>query len=328
MQDALTKSLGLSDQQAVQLRQTYEARCSLFFAQPLPIKQFFIVQSQFLARAFLKDESGVHFQLPDQVIETGSGKPLPVPEKQRHQKVGSKFTLFKREAFHAVLGQHLARLEESPEQGVSVAASLTRLTTVLYMVQGMLPEVRAENSRPPLAETGNRPGPNQDGSGSDGNDPQVEENLLRRSAAILAVAAQFAPYILADEQYRLQCSDVLCTLVRQGQDSAVRQTEAIIDRLKERAVTHQLDRGLSLSLPYFDDRKMELRLYDFEVIPAGRIPFDPRCVLMAARAERAQVAKTEQFSPVTRRHLLSELALLEVAFEGEVFQAAPASNFG
>jgi hypothetical protein len=329
MQDTLTAFPGLSNQQAVQLRQTYENRCSLFFAQPLPVKQFFIVQSQILDGTFLKDEPFVHFQLPERVIcEAGASTPLPVPENQRNQKAGGRVNRLKREPFQAVLSEHLAKLEKSPDRAVSAAACLTRFTLVLYMVQGMLPAKRNQATGFPLVTKKEQP-LFQDGEIEKGrNNQPTLENSLQRSATILASAANFAPYILADEGYQLQCISILGELVKQGQGIAIRQTHEIIARLKAKAAAHELDRGLSLSLPYFDDGKMDLSLYDFEVIPTGRIPFDPRCVIMATRAERTKVANAIRFSRLTCTHLLSELSMLEAAFEEYGYPAALVFNEG
>ena len=315
MQDSLTTIFGLNNQQAVRLRQTYEARCGLFFAQPLPIQQFFISQSRPLAEALLKGTLQVHFQLPDRVVcEAGASTPLPVPENLRRQKARIRVNRFRRNGFQAALCEHLTSLEGSPNQAVSVAASLTRFTTVMVMVQGMLPAYRDEASGFPLVATGDRSIFKEGETEKESDPQQVQGNSTQRSVFILAVAVKFAPYIVADQGYRLQCISTLSDLVKQGQASAVGQMREIIARLKVKAAAHELDRGLSLSLPFFDDRKMEMSLYDFEVIQVGRIPFDPRCVVMATRAERSKVANAVYLSNTTRKHLLAELSMLEEAF--------------
>ena len=76
-----------------------------------------------------------------------------------------------------------------------------------------------------------------------------------------------------------------------------------------------LNRGLSLSLPYFDDQVLEMRTHEFEVIPAGRIMFVPAFVVRAVREEQAKVAQDTRRSPSTRKYLLLELNMLEEAFE-------------
>jgi hypothetical protein len=60
---------------------------------------------------------------------------------------------------------------------------------------------------------------------------------------------------------------------------------------------------------------LEMRLLDFEVIPAGRTLFVPAFVVLAARREQARVAQDMRLNESTRMHLLSELKTLERAFE-------------
>jgi hypothetical protein len=69
-----------------------------------------------------------------------------------------------------------------------------------------------------------------------------------------------------------------------------------------------------VSLPYFDDQDLRLRMHSFEIIPAGRILFVPEFVVRAALSEQAKVAQDTRLSLSTRQHLLSELSLLEAAF--------------
>jgi len=85
--------------------------------------------------------------------------------------------------------------------------------------------------------------------------------------------------------------------------------------IRQRAGAHDLNRGLSLSLPYFDDQALEIRTHDFEVIPAGRIMFVPAFVVRAVSEEQAKVAQDTRLSPSTRKYLLQELKVLETAFE-------------
>ncbi|MBI5565128.1 MAG: hypothetical protein HY870_09540 [Chloroflexi bacterium] len=76
-----------------------------------------------------------------------------------------------------------------------------------------------------------------------------------------------------------------------------------------------MNRGLSLSLPYFDDQTLKMELNNFEVIPAGRIMFVPAFVVRAAREEQAKVSEDTRLSASTRKYLLAELKMLEDAFE-------------
>ncbi len=100
----------------------------------------------------------------------------------------------------------------------------------------------------------------------------------------------------------------------QGQAEAFRQAAEIIQGIKRRAAAQELNRGLSLSLPFFDDQKQEIRAWDFTIIPAGRIMFVPAFVVLASRKEQAKVAQDPQLTLTTRKYLLQELKMLECAF--------------
>jgi hypothetical protein len=126
-----------------------------------------------------------------------------------------------------------------------------------------------------------------------------------------------APYISADEEYAKKRYGMLGQLVNQGRALAVYQSKAIIARIKERAASGNLNRGLSLSLPYFDDQELRVDISKFEVIPAGRIMFVPAFVVRAVRQEEVKVSQDTRFNPSTRKHLLHLLDLLEQAFESE-----------
>jgi hypothetical protein len=132
--------------------------------------------------------------------------------------------------------------------------------------------------------------------------------------AVLQVAVSLAPYFVADTEYQRKRYGMLGQLVNQGRGLARYYTTQIILKIQQRAWAQDLNRGLSLSLPYFDDRDLELRLRDFKVIPAGRILFAPALVVCAAREEQARVSRDTRLNGSTRRHLLSQLRSLERAF--------------
>jgi hypothetical protein len=76
-----------------------------------------------------------------------------------------------------------------------------------------------------------------------------------------------------------------------------------------------LNRGLSINLPYFDDQTLEMRTYDFQVTPAGRVMFVPAFVVRACLNEQVKVAQDTRLNPSTRKHLLDEFQMLLIAFE-------------
>jgi hypothetical protein len=140
---------------------------------------------------------------------------------------------------------------------------------------------------------------------------------MQRYLMVLHAAVGLASYMVADEEYQQKRYGMLGQLINQGRALARYQTEEIIQTIQQRAKANDLNRGLSLDLPYFDDQDLVLKTYFFEIIPAGRVMFVPAFVVRSAREESAKIAQDTRLSPSTRKHLLSELRLLETAFEAQ-----------
>ncbi len=149
-----------------------------------------------------------------------------------------------------------------------------------------------------------------------GSVKEAEAHLasMERFVAILHAASSVAPYIIADEEYQKKRYGMLGQLINQGRALARYKTGEIIRTIKERAEAGSLNRGLSLSLPYYDDQELRTDVTTFEVIPAGRIMFVPAFVVRAAREEAAKRTQDTRFNPSTRKHLMEELRMLEDAF--------------
>jgi hypothetical protein len=147
---------------------------------------------------------------------------------------------------------------------------------------------------------------------------------MQQFMEILHTAVALAPYTIADETYQQKRYGMMGQLINQGRALARYQTREIIQTIKQRAAAQDLNRGLSLSLPYFDDQDLALKMRDFEVIPAGRIMFIPAFVVRAAHLEQARVGQETRLSFSTRKHLLIELKMLEEAFKSS---ALPQKSF-
>ncbi len=132
---------------------------------------------------------------------------------------------------------------------------------------------------------------------------------------VLHIAVSLAPYVVADPEYQQKRYGVLGQLVNQGRQLARFQTQDIIQTIQRRAGKKDLNRGLSLSLPYFDDQQLVMRTLDFEIIPSGRIMFVPAFVVRAAHQEQAKVAQDTRLNYSTRKYLLAQLKMLERAFD-------------
>jgi hypothetical protein len=137
---------------------------------------------------------------------------------------------------------------------------------------------------------------------------------MQRFVRILHSAVALAPYMVADKAYQRKRYGMLGQLVNQGRALTRYLTREIIATIQRRAAASDLNRGLSLSLPYFDDQLLEMKTHDFDVIPAARIMFVPAFVVLAARKEQVKVEQDTRLNRSTRKHLLAELKMLEVAF--------------
>jgi hypothetical protein len=137
---------------------------------------------------------------------------------------------------------------------------------------------------------------------------------MQRFMEVLFLAIALAPYISTDQEYAKKRYGMLGQLVNQGRTLAIYQVKEIICRIKERASVGSLNRGLRLSLPYFNDQELKIEISNFEVIPSGRIMFVPAFVVRAVRQEEVKVSQDTRYSPSTRKHLLCLLDLLEQEF--------------
>jgi len=150
-----------------------------------------------------------------------------------------------------------------------------------------------------------------------GNTNEAEAHLesMQRFLNVLHIAVYLAPYMVADDEYQQKRYGMLGQIINQGRALARFQANEIIKTIRRRASAQELNRGLSLSLPFFDDQDLQLKIHNFQVIPGGRIMFVPAFVVRAAREEQAKIAQDTRLSPSTRKHLLAELRSLESAFD-------------
>jgi hypothetical protein len=138
---------------------------------------------------------------------------------------------------------------------------------------------------------------------------------MQQYMEVLHLARAFASYIVVDAQYQQKRYGMLGQLINQGRALARYEMNDLIEEIQGRAAHHNLNRGLSLSVPYFDDQTLTLQQVEFEVIPSGRIMFVPAFVVKSAREEQAKVCDDTRLNASTRQHVLQQLRQLEHAFD-------------
>jgi hypothetical protein len=331
--------VGPADNAFAKLLEEYQAQETLAAAQPPDVQSVLEVQAAGLASALVEGQRQAHFELPERVVlevRFGQGaRAVPVPKEFRRQMVAGLLGRLPARDIRAAVRQRLAQLEQSSHPAVVVSARLVRHAVVKQMVHEMLPAGRPvtflvtagevipsapdADARAPVALRFYMP----QWVAVDGDRLLVRSTdeaeaciaSMQRYLGTLHLAVSLAPYIFADEEYQRKRYGMLGQLINQGRSLARYWTGEIIGKIQRKAAVGELDRGLSLSLPYFDDQMLEMRMLEFEVIPVGRTMFVPAFVVLASRREQAKVTQDTHLSHSTRIHLLAELKTIEKAFE-------------
>ncbi len=295
-----------------QLREECQAQQALYDAQPPGVRRMLDEQARKIAAALVQCQRQLSFALPEQIsIEEAL---IAVPVEFRKQNVAGllgRLPVAVRRDIRASVRQRLNQLEQSNHPTVAVSARLVRFAVVRYIVHDMLPAGEPGGAYLPqwVAFDDERL-----------LAPSVQEAEARVASmqnyvSTLHLAVSLAPYIFADEEYQRKRSGMLVQLINQGRALARYQTNLVIGQIRRYAEAGDLNLGFSLSLPYFDDQTLEMRMYDFQIIPAGRTMFVPAFVVLAARREQDRLQQDARLSESTRMHILSELKALEHAFE-------------
>lgn len=292
-----------NDPSLFQLREERLFARALYQNQPEDTSRFIYDQASSISEALLEYKNKLEFYLPEFVSlpegRTGAYHPVEVPADFRRQSITGFLGRLALKDVRSVFRQRLARLEESMYPAVTAGAGLLRYAVSRYIVLDW-------NSGEDEAMRGN------------GNDSieTIERKFgqYRRSVDTLYQALSLAPYIYTDEEYQAKRAGILSRLIPLGHQLSHLHVRRIIDTIERRSKANDLNRGLSLSLPYFDDRALELKLYEFEVIPPGRTMFVPAFVALAAGRESEKIEQNNALNPSTRMHLLEEIKNLQRAF--------------
>ena len=305
------------------LRNSLTNMSFLFQAQPAPTQRMLELQASLISKALVERQSPLRFILPAQVLCAEDGRDQPalteVPEYLREQRVGGLLDLLRA----SDLNTHLKELEASPQLSIATSGRLVRHAVAWHMVYRMLPVPRRITDQRPLSAYALGCFMPQ-WVALDEQDNLLVTSLeeakvciaaMQNYLSILDMAVWLAPYFKLDAEYRRKHESMMAQLTVQGRALARHQTGEIIRRIRRRAAENSLNRGFSLSLPYFDDQALAMRLLEIEIIPRGRIMFTPAFVVIAVRAKELEVEHSPGIYPSTRQHLLEELRILVEAFD-------------
>ena len=334
-----------------QLRQEYLTCQNLFEAQAGQIKQCIREQAILLTDALVQGRSRVRYQLPENIVLRDQGADpvsLTVPPKLRDQALGGFLKNLVHFDLLTALKARLEWLDRHPDAAVSASAVLIRHALVMYMVHDYLsvnknmPSRAEEGAKIPCQLLANpdenvespiTPGdalgetsasfflPERVAFDEEGHlqaeDLQEAKTIIDSMQCYLSVlnaAVYLAPYIVVDGDYQNKYYGMLARLVNQGRALASYQVELVCQTIQSRSSSNELDRGLSISMPFFNDLSLEMETYDFDIIPRGRVLFVPAFVVLAVRAQATKVLQNTRLSQTTRKSILQELCIIERAF--------------
>src|SRR3990170_4200480 len=315
-----------ADAARIQLRQEYETQQALMRVQPTIVQRFLETQARPLAGAVLQKLPQVQFKLPERVVELEES-----PDKAIAVSAGLIRYTTVAHMVHGMLpaGRSVSYVTAQGEEipSIPVGDELAPESAITAKTDAIVEEGQGETGRGelivpyvPAARRFYLPqwvafGDRDELLVNSVQEAEAHIASMQRFLDVLHAAVRLAPYIIADDEYQQKRYGMLGQLVNQGRALARYETGEIIRTINRRADAQDLNRGLSLSLPFFDDQDLEMKVHDIEVIPAGRIMFVPAFVVRAARMEEAKVAQDTRLSPSTRKHLLAELKMLEQAFD-------------
>lgn len=298
----------------------------LWEAQDEAVRGHFDSEATNIARAIRENRKEICFNFPDRLYIFDDSKNEWREERisRRYRQLHTARKLFSH-SLEEILPRFIERLSElqsSQEQAVAYCAELLRYRTALALLES-LPICTTSANDDALASSPEAKAPfpqwvafNSAGQIVVGSIEEAEERIgaMEKYLQVLSAAFALDAGVAEEPAYQLRYHAILQQWTEQACAYAHYQTLELIRIIRNRAMENTLNRGLSLSLPYFDDQKLQIKSYDFEVIPAGRIAFEPVFVAQAAQEAKQNVANDIRLSVTTRERLIAELDLLEKSF--------------
>ncbi len=292
---------------------------AFFESQSLETRHFLFNQAGQIWKAVQKGALYYKFQLPAEVNLSSSKDHTPghrIPGFKRNQHVLnlSAFTRQSRESSTASFTKRLEQMERENNPVLRDSARLVRYATARHIVFNEL-EVGMPANQPDqfykpawiFIQQGKLLAPSIDEGRKILHKMEKYLHALRQACAIDRC-------IQADPAFQERFYGMGEQLTHQGRELANVMVIDLIKEIRARSNRNELNRGFTLSVPFFDDLELALRMHDFEVIPRGRIVFEPAFVVEAARKQQAVIAQDQDLSPNTQKYLLDNLRMIEKSF--------------
>jgi hypothetical protein len=221
--------------------------------------------------------------------------------------------------------QRLSDLQSSSHLSLSLCANILRYWTARLWL-GQIPEAETipdgEHQDASPQRNADRPGEYpqwkliENGKPLFSSPEQANQRIQAIETALqnLLSAMAIDPDIVEETAFRTRYTALIAQWTEQGRAYSEYLTREIISTIHQRENQHSLNRGLTIHLPYFDDQLFEIRYFDLEIVPAGRIAFQEVFLIQAVQKAKQRVMDDAKISLTTRQHLMSELELLENSF--------------
>ncbi len=329
----------------------YEYWQSIFAIQPETQKRFLELQAHKLADALANGMTEATITLPEALVFPTSGngrdetKSLHLPGAHQSFLIKMRNRLFSRETLLQSTQKKLADLEASTDVATATFGGLLRFIVAHMMVHDCLPAGKEVvyytlpgEDIPSLPQTGESDNDGVDRSKATftnqfylpqwialgkngqllvGSIDEAETCIfsMQHYLESLYGAVALAPYMAVDQVYQQKYYGILGQLVNQSRSLCIYRTKDIIATIQRRSTSNCLNRGLRITLPYFDDQSLLLRKIEFDIIPPGRVMFVPAFVIMAIREQITIAQHNTMLNLSTRKHLLVQLSMIEKAFD-------------
>lgn len=231
-----------------------------------------------------------------------------IPKDWMWLRAGSVVSYLRKRTCHDAIISKLNALTLHPHP---IAARIARLAAYLaseWIVQEYVPDIAEIVGAYQLFT------PQGELTTSEAQAAAAVEQLANYVHALRNVERLYPDWAGSDEYNDLYAA-VFNQLVVQGRALANYFTAQMIADLKRRWQNREVLRGLTLFVPYLDERDSHMRKYQVEVIPTGRIPFRPEFIVGACRLAEQDVRKNPRLSQATRWQLISQLDTITQAFE-------------
>lgn len=289
------------------LRETLDWAANLLARQPQPVEQAYQQAAVHLADALITPTFSVAIRLPGTVVFDNTVHYLP--DHSQRLQAGSVLNRIRHISCAQAVLRTLEQRVTLPDPAVATSTRLIRYTAAQYILTRRIPPAPSiQSDYVAFDDQGHCIARNLDAA-----DKLVDQ--LAQYLDWLRIAEQLYPGISASDTYDAIRTILIEQLTTQGRALAVCYTMQIATDLKAQWKAGKLARGLTLYVPYLDERAYRMTEYKIVVIPNARIPFRPQFVVSACRVAEREVRQNPNLAQSTRWQLISQLDQLSQAFD-------------